>query len=381
MAGGDHYSTLGVTRAASADEIKKAYRRKARELHPDQNKDNPEAEAEFKRVNEAYDVLKDQEKKNLYDRLGHAAFTSAGSGGQGFSQEAGQFSSAFSDVFEDLFGDIMGASGRRGGRPHSRGSDLRYNMTLDLEEAYEGARKRITVPTSVACGACGGQGTEGGAVPTSCPTCSGAGKVRVQQGFFTLERTCHTCGGQGQVIRNPCRSCAGAGRVNKDQILDVDIPPGVETGSRIRLSGKGEAGTRGGDAGDLYVFVNVREHDVFARDGQNLTCTIPVSMAVAALGGEIEIPTINGSRAKFKIPAGSQSGKRFRLSGKGMPSVRGPVRGKGDLFIKLFVETPVNLSDEQKTLLRKFEELSAGNDKPRQGLEGMFKGFWEDMKN
>ena len=381
MAGGDYYSTLGVTRTASAEEIKKAYRRKARELHPDQNKDNPGAEAEFKQVNEAYDVLKDQEKKSLYDRLGHETFTSAGSGGQGFAQGAGQFSSAFSDVFEDLFGDIMGASSRRGGRSHSRGSDLRYDLSLDLEDAHEGVRKRITVPTSAPCGACGGLGTEGGAAPMTCPTCSGAGKVRAQQGFFTIERTCHSCGGQGKVIRNPCRSCAGAGRVSRDQTLDVDIPAGVETGSRIRLSGKGEAGLRGGEAGDLYVFVNVREHDIFVRDGQSLACTVPVPMTMAALGGEVEIPTIDGGRTKFRIPAGSQSGKRFRMSGKGMPSVRGPARNKGDLYIKLFVETPVGLSDEQKSLLRKFEELSEGNESRGQGLGGKFKGFWEDLKN
>lgn len=377
MAAGDYYSTLGVSRSASADEIKKAYRRKARSLHPDQNKDNPQAEAQFKKVNEAYDVLKDQEKKALYDQVGHEGFNSAMSGGgQGFAQGASPFNSAFSDMFDDLFGNV---SRRNRGRTNTRGSDLRYDVSIDLQEAYTGVDKRIFVPTSVACEACNGQGSEGGAAPLTCPTCSGAGKVRSQQGFFTIERTCHTCNGQGQVIRNPCTSCAGAGRIQKEQTLDVTIPAGVETGSRIRLRGKGEAGLRGGGHGDLYLFVNVHEHDIFTRDGKNLGCTVSVSMAKAALGGEIEISTIDGKRSKFKIPPGSQSGKRFRMSGKGMPSVRGSSSIKGDLYITLFVETPTNLTSEQKKLMRQFaetEELETD-----QGLGKKFKGFWEDLKN
>ncbi len=378
--GGDYYSTLGVTRSASADEIKKAYRRKARQLHPDQNKDNPSAEAEFKQVNEAYDVLKDQEKKSLYDRVGHETYKSAAASGgaQGFSQHGAQFSSGFTDVFEDLFGDIMG--GGRRGRTSNRGSDLRFDVTLDLEDAYAGVRKRISVPTSITCDSCHGQGTSSGASPQVCPTCSGAGKVRAQQGFFAIERTCHTCGGSGQIISDPCRICNGAGRLNRERRLDVDIPAGVETGSRIRLSGKGQAGLRGGEAGDLYVFVNIREHEIFLRDGQNLACTIPVSMTMAALGGDVEVPTISGGRSKIKVPAGSQSGKRFRMSGKGMPSIRN-TRNNGDLYVELFVETPSNLSDEQKELLRKFEELSNTKTRRRQRSGGTFKGFWEDIKS
>lgn len=377
MAAGDYYSTLGVSRSASADEIKKAYRRKARSLHPDQNKDNPQAEAQFKKVNEAYDVLKDQEKKDLYDQVGHEGFNSAMSGGgHGFAQGASPFNSAFSDIFEDFFGNV---SRRNQGRANIRGSDLRYDISIDLQEAYTGVNKRIFVPTSVSCKACNGQGSEGGATPLTCPTCSGAGKVRSQQGFFTIERTCHTCNGQGQVIRNPCTSCAGAGRIQKEQALDVDIPAGVETGSRIRLRGKGEAGLRGGEYGDLYLFVDVREHDIFTRDGKSLGCTVSVSMAKAALGGEIEISAIDGKRSKFKIPPGSQSGKRFRMSGKGMPSVRGPSSIKGDLYITLFVETPTNLTDEQKKLLRQFAETE--ELETNQGLGKKFKGFWGDLKN
>lgn len=378
MASRDFYSTLGVTRGASADEIKKAYRRKARTLHPDQNKDNPGAEAAFKDVNEAYDVLKDPKKKSVYDQLGHEAFTSAGSGGQGFAQTAGGFSSAFSDVFDDLFGDIMGGQNRRGGQSQSRGSDLRYDITLDLEEAFEGVHKRITVTTSAACAACGGKGSEGGAEPVICPTCSGTGRVRAQQGFFTLERTCHACRGLGKVIRNPCTRCAGAGRVKKDQTIEVDIPAGVETGSRIRLGGRGEAGLRGGQPGDLYVFVSVREHETFVRDGQNLACTAPVSVTKAALGGDIHIPIVGGGQVKVRVPAGSQTGKRMRLTGKGMPSVRGSGRDRGDLYVDLFVETPVNLNDEQVRLLKKFEQLSDDDDRREGGLGERVKNLWRN---
>lgn len=379
MAVGDYYSSLGVSRNASADEIKKAYRRKARQLHPDQNKGNPNAEAEFKKVNEAYDVLKDPEKKNIYDQVGHQAFTSAGSGGQGFSQRGGQYGS-FSDVFEDLFGDFMGSATRDRGT-NNRGADLRYDISLDLEDAYKGIRKRIKVPTSASCDSCNGLGTEGGTAPTTCPTCSGAGKIRAQQGFFTLERTCHTCGGQGKVIRDPCRTCGGSGRISKDQILDVDVPAGVSTGSRIRLSGKGEAGIRGGGAGDLYVFINVREHDIFAREGKNLACTIPVSMTTAALGGEVDVPMVGGEIKNLKIPPGSQSGKQFRLSGMGMPTLNGRSRHRGDLYVTLFVEIPTKLTEEQRQLLHKLDASFANSSSNGQGLGGKFKGFWEDLKN
>lgn len=358
MAKDDYYSVLGVSKGASSDELKKAYRRKARELHPDQNKDNPRAEAQFKVVNEAYDVLKDPKKKQLYDQFGHEAFNASG-GGAGFAHP-GEFTSAFSDVFDDLFGDIMG--GRRSGRPRSaQGNDLRYNLRITLEQAYNGLKKRVTVGAAANCEACDGKGTEHGANPSPCSTCSGTGKVRAQQGFFTIERTCPACGGQGQVIRNPCRSCAGAGRLNKDQTIDVEIPQGVETGTRIRLSGRGDAGMRGGPPGDLYIFVEVAEDDIFERSGADLGCAIPISFATAALGGEVEVPTISGGRGKVQVPAGSQTGKRMRLAEKGMPKLRGR-RSYGDMYIELVVETPVNLNSRQKELLREFEQIGTRNN-------------------
>ncbi len=378
----DFYEVLGVSRDASSEEIKKAYRRKARQLHPDSNGDNPDAEAKFKEVNEAYEALKDPERKAAYDRFGHAAFD-GGMGGAGGGRRpggmhpGGDFASAFSDVFEDLFGDFMG--GRGGGRRASRGSDMRYNMRITLEEAFGGASKTITVPTSVMCDACEGSGAEGGAEPVGCPTCSGMGRVRAQQGFFTVERTCPTCGGAGQIVKNPCKACAGAGRVETERTLSVNIPPGVESGTRIRLSGEGEAGLRGGPTGDLYIFLDVQEHPLFARDGVNLHCRVPVSIATAALGGEVEVPTIDGGRTRVRIPAGSQSGRQMRLRGKGMPALRGA--GTGDMFVELAVETPVNLTARQKELLREFEKLSEENNPESRGFFDKVKDFWESMKS
>lgn len=378
----DYYEVLGVARGASPEEIKKAYRQKAKELHPDRNKDDATAEARFKEANEAYDVLKDDNKKAAYDRFGHAAFeggngASAGAGPRGYG--GGDFASAFSDVFEDLFGDFMGGRGGGGGRGRAqRGSDLRYNMRVTLEEAYKGAQKTINVPTSVACTSCSGTGAEGGAEPVTCPTCSGMGKVRAQQGFFTVERTCPTCGGMGQTIKNPCQSCHGAGRVEKDRSLSVNIPAGVETGTRIRLAGEGEAGLRGGPTGDLYIFIEVREHAIFQRDGVNLFCRIPVSVTAAALGGEVEVPTIDGGRSRVKIPAGSQTGKQMRLRAKGMPALRGG--GTGDMLIELAVETPVNLTARQKELLREFEKLSEDNNPEGSSFFKSVKSFWDGMK-
>ncbi|MDA7429881.1 molecular chaperone DnaJ [Primorskyibacter aestuariivivens] len=380
----DFYDVLGVARGASADEIKKAYRKKAKELHPDRNADNPEAEAQFKEANEAYEVLKDAEKKAAYDRFGHAAFEGGmGGGGRpgggfGGGQGQGDFASAFSDVFDDLFGDFMG--GRQGGgrQRAARGSDLRYNLRVTLEEAHQGLQKTINVPTSVACDSCNGSGAEGGVEPTTCPTCSGMGKVRAQQGFFTVERTCPTCSGLGQIIKNPCKSCQGAGRVEKDRALSVNIPKGVETGTRIRLAGEGEAGMRGGPPGDLYIFIEVAKHKIFEREGSDLFCRVPVSMASAALGGDIEVPTIDGGRSRVKIPAGSQSGRQMRLRGKGMPALRGA--GTGDMFIELAVETPVNLTSKQKELLKEFEALSEDNNPESKSFFSSVKGFWDSMK-
>ncbi len=378
----DYYDVLGVSKGASADEIKKAYRRKAKELHPDRNADNPKAEAQFKEANEAYEVLKDGDKKAAYDRFGHAAFEGGmgGGGGRpggGFGGQ-GDFGSAFSDVFDDLFGDIMGG-GRGGGRGRAaRGSDLRYNLRINLEDAFAGMQKSINVPTSVACGSCNGTGAEGGAEPVTCPTCSGMGKVRAQQGFFTVERTCPTCSGLGQIIKNPCKTCQGAGRVEKDRALSVNIPAGVETGTRIRLAGEGEAGLRGGPSGDLYIFIEVADHKLFERDGTNLFCRVPVSMASAALGGSIEVPTIDGGRGRVQIPAGSQSGRQMRLRGKGMPALRGGTQG--DMFIELAVETPVNLSARQKELLKEFAELSEENNPESSSFFSSVKSFWDSMK-
>lgn len=380
MAKRDYYELLGISKGASADEIKKAYRTKAKELHPDRNADNPNAEAQFKEINEAYDVLKDADKKAAYDRYGHAAFENGmGGGGHpgGGFRGQGDFASAFSDVFDDLFGDMMG--GRGGGRSRaSRGNDLRYNLRISLEDAYNGLQKSIRVPTSVSCDGCSGTGAEGGSEPVTCPTCSGMGKVRAQQGFFTVERTCPTCSGMGQTIKNPCKTCHGAGRVEKERSLSVNIPAGVETGTRIRLAGEGEAGMRGGPSGDLYIFIEVQEHEIFEREGMNLFCRVPVSMVDAALGGDVEVPTLDGGRSRVRIPEGSQSGRQMRLRGKGMPALRGA--GSGDMFIELAVETPVKLTGRQKELLKEFQELSEENNPNTSKFFSAVKGFWDSMK-
>lgn len=380
MAKRDFYDVLGVARGASPDEIKKAYRAKAKELHPDRNRDCKQSEAAFKEVNEAYDCLKDDQRKAAYDRFGHAAFENGG----GRGGHPGDFGSAFADVFEDLFGDFMGRGGAGGGRQRaSRGQDLRFNLRVTLEEAYQGLQKTINLPGSIACNACSGTGAEGAVEPATCPTCSGMGKVRASQGFFTVERTCPTCNGQGHIIKNPCNACHGAGRLEKDRSLSVTIPAGVETGTRIRLAGEGEAGMRGGPAGDLYIFIEVKEHPIFLRDGRILACEVPVSMATAALGGEIEVPTIDGGRSRVKVPAGTQTGKQLRLRGKGMPPLRhgAGMQGEyGDMMIQLSVETPVNLTSRQKELLREFEGIQADNNPQTSGFFQKIKNFWDEMK-
>ncbi|MBL6839470.1 MAG: molecular chaperone DnaJ [Rhodobacteraceae bacterium] len=371
----DYYDVLGVPKGSEQEALKKAYRSKAKELHPDRNSDNPNAEAQFKEVNEAYEVLKDADKKAAYDRYGHAAFEGGG-GGQGFGG-GGDFSSAFSDVFDDLFGDFMGG-GRGGRRQQSRGSDLRYNLSISLAEAFAGLQKTINVPSAVSCGSCNGSGAAGGSSPTTCPTCSGLGKVRATQGFFTVERGCPTCSGVGQIIKNPCSSCGGQGTQKKDRALNVNVPPGVETGTRIRLAGEGETGPRGGVSGDLYIFIEVSKHKIFERDGLNLFCRVPVSMAKASLGGEVEVPTIDGGRSRVRIPAGSQSGRQMRLKGKGMPAIK--TSQKGDMFIEMAVETPVNLTVRQKELLDEFEQLSEDNNPETNSFFSSVKTFWESMK-
>lgn len=382
MAKRDYYELLGISKTSTKAEIKKGFRKKAMELHPDRNTDNPDAEAAFKDINEAYEVLKDDDKKAAYDRYGHAAFEGGmgGGGHPGFNQGNGDFASAFSDVFDDLFGSFGGGGGRRGGGQRAtRGSDLRYNLSISLEEAFTGKQQTISVTSSVACDSCEGTGSDNGTEPANCPTCSGIGKVRAQQGFFTVERTCPTCSGRGQIITNPCSDCSGSGRKQRERSLSVNIPAGVETGTRIRLASEGEAGLRSGPSGDLYIFIEVKDHPIFEREGPNLFCRIPVSMATAALGGEIEVPTIDGGKSRVKIPAGSQSGKQMRLKGKGMPALRSSV--VGDLFLEMAIETPVNLTSKQKELLREFENLSEDNSPESENFFGKVKHFWEGMKS
>ncbi|HEY2445259.1 MAG TPA: molecular chaperone DnaJ [Rhizomicrobium sp.] len=367
----DFYEVLGCERGASIEEIKGAYRKLAKELHPDRNPGDHSCEHRFKEINEAYDILKDGDRRAAYDRFGHAAFENGGGGrtnGFGFD-----FASSFTDVFDDLFGEMMG--GRRG-RRQNRGSDLRYNMEITLEEAYAGKSAEIRVNTAVACEACGGSGAEAGSRPEACPTCAGAGKVRAQQGFFTIERTCPHCHGSGRHIRNPCKPCRGAGQVQKERTLAVNIPRGVEEGTRIRLTGEGQAGLNGGPAGDLYIFISIAPHPIFQRDGHDLHCRAPVSFIIAALGGAIEVPTCDGGRAKINIPEGTQTGRQIRLRGKGMPLLRGGGM-MGDLYVEIAVETPVKLSRKQKELLRSFEK--EGEEGMHPECEGFFarvKEFW-----
>ncbi len=360
MAKRDYYEILGIERSASDDEIKKAYRRLAMKHHPDRNKDDAAAPKRFKEAKEAYEVLSDPNKRAAYDQFGHDGLR-ASTGGGGFSAEG------FGDIFGDVFGDIFGA-GRRGGRSQVfRGADLGYELRLDLEKAVSGDTVTIDVPTQVVCDECDGSGARKGSESAQCTTCGGVGQVRMQQGFFSIQQTCPACKGSGTVITDPCGSCHGRGRVAHTKKLSVKVPPGVDDGDRIRLSGEGEAGRNGGPPGDLYVEIRVKSHKIFRRDGADLTCEVPVSITTAALGGEVELPTLDGT-VSLKIPAGTQSGKVFRLRGKGVITVRD--RHKGDLFAKVSVETPVNLTDEQKKLLRRFDKLvAAGGDKhsPRAG--------------
>ncbi|MFY0665482.1 MAG: molecular chaperone DnaJ [Natronospirillum sp.] len=371
----DYYEVLGVDRQADAKEIKKAYRRLAMKYHPDRNSDDPDSDAKFKEASEAYEVLSDEDKRHIYDQRGHAGLDGMGAGG-GFNADA---HGSFSDIFGDVFGDIFG--GGRGGRSSSRrGSDLRYNMELSLEEAVRGVEKKIRVPTLVSCNTCDGSGAKKGTKPSTCGVCHGTGTVRMQQGFFAVQQTCHACGGRGTVIKDPCNDCHGRGVKEETRTLNVKIPPGVDTGDRIRLSGEGEAGMQGGPAGDLFVQVMVREHAIFQRDGSNLYCEVPISFADAALGGELEVPTLEG-KVKLKVPEETQTGKLFRLRSKGVTPVRGGPRG--DLLCRVVVETPVKLTSKQKELLREFQETLEGkknNHSPRKTnwFDGV-KKFFEDM--
>ncbi len=378
MANRDFYEVLGVDRGADQDSIKKSYRKLAMQYHPDRNPGDAEAERKFKEVNEAYDVLKDDQKRAAYDRFGHAAFEQ-GAGPAGAGPGGFDFGAGFADIFDEMFGEFMGQRGDR--RTSSgRGADLRYNMKISLADAFKGKQATIRVPTSVSCDECHGSGAEAGSRPITCPTCRGIGKVRAQQGFFTIERTCPGCGGSGQVIEKPCRSCSGSGRVQKEKTLSVNVPAGVEDGTRIRLSGEGEAGLRGAPPGDLYLFVSVTPHPVFERDGADLFCRVPIPMTKATLGGNIEVPTVDGNRARVNIPAGTQSGHRFRLRGKGMSVLRSSVRG--DMYIEATVETPVNLTRRQKELLKEFDTAGDKHSPTSPQSEGFFakvKELWDDL--
>lgn len=355
MAKEDYYQTLGLDKSAEQQEIKKAYRRLAMKYHPDKNPDDNGAEEKFKQVKEAYEVLSDPQKRQAYDQFGHAG-VHGGPGGHGAGGFQGGGFEGFSNIFEDIFGDVFGqgGGGRRGGGPNQahRGSDLRYSLELSLEDAVAGVMRDIRVPTLVSCKECDGSGAKRGSKPIDCPTCEGFGQVRIQQGFFTIQQTCPSCHGQGQVIQDPCTACHGQGRVEETKHLSVKIPAGVDTGDRVRLAGEGEAGVHGGPPGDLYVQVRVKEHTIFRREEDNLHCEVPLAFTRAAIGGEIEVPTLNG-RVTLKIPPETQSGKVFRLRNKGVKSVRGNTLG--DLFCTVNVETPVNLTKEQKALLEQFQ--------------------------
>ncbi len=375
----DYYEVLGVERGASDQEIKKAYRRLAMKYHPDRNPDDAEAKGKFQEASEAYEVLSDSDKREAYDRFGHQGVDGMGGAGAG----AGGFGGgSFSDIFGDVFGDIFGGGGGGRGRGGpARGADLRYTLEVDLEQAVRGTTAKIRIPTLVSCEGCGGSGAKKGSSPSTCGTCNGVGQVRMQQGFFSVQQTCPNCRGKGKIVTDPCGQCYGQGRVEETKTLSVKVPPGVDNGDRIRLSGEGEAGADGGPAGDLYVQISVRSHPLFERDGRHLYCEIPIGFVDAALGGEIEVPTLDG-RVKLKIPAETQTGKLFRLRGKGIAPVRGG--GPGDLLCRVVVETPVSLNKEQKELLRKFQDsMDSGSDRHSPKKDSWFDGvknFFEDMK-
>ncbi len=376
MAKRDYYEVLGVQRGASDADIKAAFRKLAMKYHPDRNPGDNECEHRFKEVNEAYEILKDPDKRAAYDRFGHAAFE-AGMGGGGAAHGFGaDFASTFADIFDDLFG--MGGTRRGRGSGRERGADLRYNMEITLEEAFHGKTAQVRLPTSVTSEICSGSGAKAGTKPKTCPSCGGIGRVRHAQGFFTLERTCISCQGRGQVIDDPCPACSGSGRVTRERTLSVNIPAGVEDGTRIRLAGEGEAGVRGGPAGDLYIFLSIASHPFFQRDGADLHCRVPISMVTAALGGDFEVPVIDGSKTRVKIPEGTQSGRRFRLQGKGMPVLRS--KQTGDMYVQVVVETPQKLTKRQRELLMEFESLSSKDTHPESaGFFGKVKDFFDGL--
>ncbi|MBP1857645.1 molecular chaperone DnaJ [Rhizobium herbae] len=368
----DLYETLGVAKTADEKELKSAFRKLAMKYHPDKNPGDAEAEKTFKEISLAYEMLKDPQKRAAYDRYGHAAFEQGGMGGGGAGMGGG--AGGFSDIFEDIFGEMMGGGRQRrssGGR--ERGADLRYNMEISLEEAYAGKTAQIRVPTSITCDVCTGSGAKPGTKPTTCGTCQGSGRVRAAQGFFSIERTCPTCHGRGQIIADPCVKCHGQGRITEERSLSVNIPAGIEDGTRIRLSGEGEAGLRGGPSGDLYIFLSVKPHEFYQRDGADLYCSVPISMTTAALGGKFDVATLDGTKSRVSVPEGTQAGKQFRLKGKGMPVLRSSQ--VGDLYIQIQIETPQKLTKRQRELLKEFEELSSKENNPESA------GFFSRMKD
>lgn len=381
MAGKDYYQILGVDRKASDEDIKKAFRTLAMKYHPDRNKDDPKAEAKFKEVSQAHDVLKDPQKRAAYDQFGAEGVQNMNAGGMGGGFASG-FGGAFTDIFEDMFGDMMNRGGNRNGP--QRGGDMQYTMEITLEEAFSGVENTIRIPTNETCDKCNGSGAEAGTSEEQCPTCNGQGRMRLQQGFFTIERTCATCNGAGKIIRDPCKKCSGQGRIRKEKTLKVKIPAGIESGRRIRLAGEGEAGFRGGPAGDLYVLLAVKPHKLFKRDSANIHCRVPIPMTTATLGGEIEVPTVSGTRTKVKIPEGTQTGQQLRLKGKGMPVLRSDA--VGDMFIEVQVETPMNLSRKQQDLIKELDKSLGGTAQGKHSPEssGFFskvKEVWSDLKD
>jgi len=369
----DFYETLGVQKGADEKDLKAAFRKLAMQFHPDRNPGDMSCEHRFKEINEAYETLKDPQKRAAYDRFGHAAFENGGmNGANGFA------AGGFADIFEDIFGDMMGGRQRRSANGRERGADLRYNMEISLEEAFSGKTAQIRVPASISCTDCSGSGAKPGTQPVTCTMCSGTGRVRATQGFFSIERTCPQCHGRGQMIKDPCPKCAGQGRVTEERSLSVNIPSGIEDGTRIRLAGEGEAGLRGGPSGDLYIFLSVKPHELFQRDGADLYCKVPISMTTAALGGSFEVTTLDGTQTRVKVPEGSQNGRQFRLKGKGMPVLRQPVIG--DLYIQVSVETPQNLTRRQRELLEEFEKLSSNDNSPQSsGFFSRMKDFFESF--
>ncbi len=374
MAKPDFYETLEIPRDASAEDLKRAYRKLAMQCHPDRNPGDAKAEARFKDVSEAYDVLKDEQKRAAYDRYGHAAFENGGGGAPGGFDFGG--GAGLGDIFDQMFGDFTG----RGRRNPRGGADVRTAVEIDMAEAFAGTKVPLRVPTRVACEACNGTGSETKeASRDTCPSCGGAGKVRAQQGFFLIERACPTCGGAGRIVRNPCRICAGSGTVQRERSLQVAIPAGIEDGVRIRMPGEGEAGGPGAPAGDLYVHVSIRPHPIFQRDGANIFCRVPLRMSQAALGGDVDVPAIDGSKSRVKIPAGTQTGDQFRLRGKGFSVMQSKTRG--DMYIQVAVETPQHLTRRQRELLEEFEAEAKGNTKGSPELEGFFAKVKEFFEN